>query len=41
MDQCHLGKGSYAEIHRAYLVLKVHNVTLSLHALRETFISRF
>lgn len=41
MDQCHLAKGAYAEIRLSYLVLKVPSVTLSLHVLRETFISRF
>lgn len=41
MDQCHLGKEVYAEMCFSYLVLKVHSITLSLHILREIFISRF
>lgn len=41
MDQCHLGTEAYVEMCFSYLVLKVHSITLSLHVLREIFISRF
>lgn len=41
MDQCHLGKEAYVEMYYSYLVLKVHSITLSLHVLREIFISMF
>lgn len=41
MDQCHLGTEAYVEMGFSYLVLKVHSITLSLHVLRQIFISKF